>query len=194
MINISEPLNIRGPLLDDGKISCKIEKNDIYNIMIRVETGEYQGVKYSFDYSEGEATIQGRKLGNLEDIDSLPRDSKDDHWSAGCAVDPVDNSHFCYVARGELLLGMLHDGTLAVSLPGPPPGSKLLIRVDSNEAISLEKGYFSHDLSHRVIEQLKRGQTIAIRQNGDEDFFYALFGFSQAWSIMHKIRTSIGAQ
>src|SRR5690606_11704046 len=97
-------------VLPGGKIHCDVGldygsmKN---NVSIRIETGEYQGLKYRIYHTDGSGSIQGLP-GNTLDILG---DQYGTNWSTRCVVDEMDDTAWCSISKSGVAAGIWKDGS-----------------------------------------------------------------------------------
>lgn len=196
-IDGEEIINLKGALFPEGKIKCEINADyfkPTANKTQRVEVGALNGVKYRIFYSDGSGTIQGLPNSTLD----YGTGSYDDHWSIGCKLDEMDDSHWCYIKKKDLMVGLWKDGKAFVSIGSDHyPSSQVTIRVDKLQPISApEKIGFSNEQVTAIIGQLSKGSSALTRYQewpykSNIDKPIDLYGFSQALQILKKVHTSI---
>lgn len=74
VVDRQELINRSTPLFEGGKITCRIGldyRNPSQNERLRVETGEFNKVKYRFYYTDGSGSIQGDARSTLDTIKDL---------------------------------------------------------------------------------------------------------------------------
>jgi len=198
VLDEEEILKLNGPLIPGGSLKCKVRfdystmKN---NKRMRVESGEYEGVKYRIYFSDGSGAVQGLPTNNLE----YPNDGSGTNWSTQCKVDKMDDKHWCYLDKADLRIGIWKDGVPYVSVGGSHyPRSDISVRIDKNKPITAsEKLGFTTKQSLKIIMELKQGASITTRYQEwpyqrNIDKTIEAFGFIQAWEILQNIYKASG--
>jgi hypothetical protein len=180
--------------IQDGKDVKKIKKTLFEGGKIRggEETGTFKGIKYRI-FSDKSGAIQGLPENTLESFKEYGT-----NWSLGCSIDEMDDTHFCYLDRKDLRVGIWKDGKTFIWIGNNHyPGSNIALRVDKNKPIiaSEERG-FTDSQSLEIIEQLKKGTSVLTRYKewpyqSNEDQSFKTFGFPQAWEILQRVYSSV---
>lgn len=173
---------IKKPLFEGGKIKGK------------KETGTFKGLKYRI-YSDKSGVIQGLPENTL---DFSSYEEFGTNWLLGCKIDEMNDTHFCYLDRKDLRVGIGQDGKTFIWIGNNHyPDSNIALRVDKNKPItaSEERG-FTESQSLEIIEQLKKGTSVLTRYNkwpyqSNEDQSFKTFGFPQAWEMLQRVYRSV---
>jgi|GEM_PF-1656676 len=193
IIDTDEIIQSSNSLLPKGRIVCKVSfdyKTLKNNQRYRVEEGIYKGIKYRIYFSDGSGTIQGLPTNTLDYVN----DRHSTNWSTSCEKDLMEDTHWCQLHKEDLWVGIWKDKTPFVNIGSNHfPGSMMSIRIDKNKPISAteDRGFRKSEIDI-IIEQLVKGDMVATRYkewpyHGNIDKSFGLFGFSQAWEILHKI-------
>lgn len=190
---------INSSLFPNGRVKCHITSYVTFknNTRYRIEEGTYEGVKYRIFYTDGSGSVQGLPTNTLDYVG----DTSGTNWSTQCRLDEMDDTHWCSIAKGDLLVGIWKDGTPFVTVGSSHyPYSNIVVRVDKNKPISAsEKDGFTKAQSVEIIEQLKKGGSVLTRYQewpyqSNKDKSIELFGFPQAWAILQKMHKSVKPQ
>jgi len=187
-----ERLAVDGTLFDGGVVSVSKMHNytEDRDERHRIETGTFKGTRYRVYYSDGSGSVQGLP-GNTLDV---VRDTHGTNWEIRCSVDKMDDTRYCTLSRGGLTIGIWKDGSHFVSIGYQHyPGSDVTVRIDKNVPITAgENVGFSAAQVEAIVDQLQKGEMILTRYqkwpyqtNRDESC--PVFGFAQAWEILHVV-------
>lgn len=164
---------------------------------MRVETGTYEGIKYKIWFSDGSGKVQGLPENTLDVLS----DVHGTNWGRVCRLDEMDDTHWCYLDKKDLRIGIWKDGTPFVSIGHSHyPNSTVAVRVGGNKPIKAsENTGFTKAQSVEIVEQLKKGNSVLTRYQewpyqSNKDTSMELFGFPQAWAILQKIYESAKKQ
>jgi hypothetical protein len=148
------------------------------------ETGELNGVPYSFYYSDGSGTFVGSP-GNT----GTYKDRTDTNWDVQCKKDPITDSKHCQMKLKDLWLFVYPKGRATVSIGHEHyPGSAVTIRIDQGPPISTSArndGDFDPQISLRLIQKLKNAKVVTTRYmkwpyRSWEDETWEIYGFNEA--------------
>lgn len=192
-----ELLERNEPLIDGGKISCKISQNLATNKyeLWRSESGTYEGLRYRIQYRDGSGTFQGDNESTLGTQDILQRVQ---NWSVRCRVDRIDDTRRCFINKEGLTVGIWKDSTPYISIGSSHyPGSSITVRVDKNQpVVASERSGFSPAQSQDVLNQLKISSSLITRYQewpyeSNVDKNIDLYGFNEAWDFLKIVYNSI---
>jgi hypothetical protein len=155
--------------------------------MSKRETGELNGVAYSFFYTDGSGTFAGAS-GNT----ATYKDKRDTNWEVQCKKDPVTDRKHCQMKIKDLWIFVYPKGGVTVSIGHEHyPGSNVTIRIDQSAPISTahHDGDFDPQTSLRLIRQLKKAKSVTTRYMGWpyrswNDETWELYGFNEAFSYL----------
>ncbi|MGP9572794.1 hypothetical protein ACT3RL_17995 [Halomonas sp. AOP5-CZ2-32] len=185
------------PLLDDGKISCKLSQNLVTNKyeLWRSESGIYEGLRYRIQYRDGSGTFQGDYESTLGTQDILRRVQ---NWSVRCRVDRIDDTRRCFLNKEGLTVGIWKDATPYISIGSSHyPGSSITVRADKNQpVVASERSGFSPAQSQNILNQLKVSSSLITRYQewpyeSNVDKSIDLYGFNEAWDFLQIVYNSI---
>lgn len=193
--NKPELVHSHGPLLDGGKVTCKMSTNydslPLTNQLLRIETGEYKGVKYRFYYSDGSGSVQGLEGNNLDILTDPPNSN----WNIICKADGMDDTAWCSILKDDLTVTVWKDGSPVISIGNNHfPGTNYSLRIDGQEVFETRGNQgFLKDKNAKIIEQLLHGDTVLTRYvewpyEAHIDKKTDLFGLSVAYELSKKIR------
>ncbi|MET1080325.1 MAG: hypothetical protein ABWY06_20115 [Pseudomonas sp.] len=181
------------PLLAGGQISCQVginHKNPSTNERLRIETGSYEGIKYSFYHSDGSGTIQGDKNSTLDTIKDLHLTN----WSIKCVKDGMDDTHWCSLRKHNISIGIWKNGSHFISVGNDHfPSSDITLRIDKNQPVTaVAESGFTEKQADLLISQMKVGESALSRYQewpyrANKDKKVELYGFSEAWKILNVI-------
>ena len=181
---------LRQRISPEGAINCTYfpDQEQKQNVLARYEQGMLNGAEYKVYYADGNAVIQGERDKPLSTAD-YP-----DNWKLVCASGPQGTPYHCTVSKGDMVLRKDADGRLGLNIgENHRAGSQLLLRVDSNWAVtaSAETG-FSTDQTRQLVEQMLAGKQADTRyqeasRQGPSDKTISLFGFKQALEILGEV-------
>ena len=193
VVGRDELIKTSTPLFANGKITCVIGLNYrkmSENEKLRIETGSFKDIKYRIYYTDGSGSVQGDKNSTLDTI----KDLHVTNWSTGCKVDGMEDKHWCYIQKKDLMVGIWKDGKSFISIGSEHfPNSNIAIRIDQQtpNSASAESG-FNRKQTTQIIEQLKSGSKALTRyqewpyeQNKDQTI--DLYGFAEAWEIINTV-------
>lgn len=196
--NTPELVRAQGPLLIGGKIICKMSTNyqslPLTNEILRIESGEYMGVKYRFHYSDGSGTVQGLEGNNLD----ILTDPANTNWIIICKADGMDDTAWCAIQKDNISVTVWKDGSPLVSVGNYHfPGTSYSLRVDGMEVFEAKENKgFSRAETSKIIEQLNNGNSVLTRYvewpyENYVDKRTDLFGLSLAYKLAKVIRDNI---
>ena len=185
-------ISLNRPLFDGGKITCHvfgIGRTD-HNVRSRSETGTIRGIKYRFFYGDGSGTVQGDKSSSLD----YDKDKHLHNWGTLCVVDGMDDTHWCYIQKRYLKIGIWRDGSPIIHVGEKHfPSSQIAVRVDKDTPISATENVgFNPEQIIEMLASFKRGQNVLVRYQEwpnkfNKDTNIDLYGFNEAWEILNKL-------
>jgi len=196
-IDQEEIFQLKNPLFENSKVKYRVtlgRGSPLHNKRLRIEEGILENVKFRIYYTDGSGTIQGLPTNTL----SVIKDKSGSNWDISVRIDKMDDTHFCFLSRGDLVVGIWKDGAPFVRVGSSHyPNSNIAVRVDKNEPVSApEKTGFTNAQAARIVEQLSKGKSLLTRyqewpNQSYKDKSIELFGFPQAWAILQKIFNSV---
>ena len=153
------------------------------------ETGELNGVLYSFYYADGSGTFVGTRGNSGSYSDPLRS-----NWDVSCTKDPITDQKMCQMRTRNLWIFVRPKGRVFVSIGAEHfPGSVVTLRIDKGNSVSAlasTDGNFGAQASTRLVQQLKRASTVTTRfmrwpnQTWEDDTWELLYGFNEAYSYV----------
>lgn len=188
-----ELITSNSPLFPKGNVTCRIGLNYrkmSENESLRIETGALNNIKYRIYYQDGSGSIQGDRSSTLDTI----KDLQLTNWSTGCKVDGMEDTHWCYITKKDLTVGVWKDGRNFVSIGHDHfPKSNMAIRIGQNKPISaLAESGFTNVQVKEIIEALRNGDEALTRYQEwpyekNKDLKIDLYGFKEAWEIINVV-------
>jgi hypothetical protein len=158
------------------------------NVLVRYELGAVDGVGYKLHYADGSAVIQGNR-----DV-PLAQAGYQDEWKLACRKTPATSAYRCTLSRGDLRLEKDGAGRTSLTIgDNHRPGSELLLRVDTNWAVTAPAADgFSDAQTAQLLHQMRAGEKADTRYHdaslqGASQKPLPLYGFAQALDIMDRI-------
>ena len=154
----------------------------------KTESGVLNGVHYHFFYTDGSGTFAGRP-GNTGHFSEPSKTN----WTVGCKKDAMSDKKHCSMRLGSLWIYAFPRGRVTVSIGADHyPGSNVAIRIDAGTPVSHSSrndGDFPPDVSARVVQQLKRANTVTTRYmewpyRAWVDDTWELYGFNEAYQYI----------
>lgn len=186
-----------GPLFPGGKVTCNVSydlmsgKN---NVMHRIETGTLNGIKYRFYYTDGSGAVQGLQ----ENVLNVLKDKYGENWSLGCRKDEMNDTHYCAMSRGALVVGAYGGSSRFVNVGSEHyPGSTIALRIDKETPVTApaDPG-FSSAQEAALISEMSKGTSVLTRYmewpyETNKDKQVSLFGFNSALQIIDTLNKEI---
>ncbi len=185
---------ISSPITHGGVVNCSFfpDQSEKLNVLVRQERGDYQNVEYRIFYTDGSGVIQGEAGKQLDVADYQ------DNWKLRCRTNPSDQLRHCVLQKGDLSIHRYRDGSFMVDVgSNQKPGSNMLVRVDSNEAITADtQDGFTDEQTDLILEQVKTGKTVHTRYENvsnqwQTDSTVNLFAYPQAADIMEIVAADL---
>lgn len=186
-----------GPLFAGGKITCHVSfdfKSGKNNAMHRIETGILDGIKYSFNYTDGSGAVQGLR----ENVLDVLKDKYSENWDLQCDRDAMDDTHYCAMYRDMLAIGVYGPTSHFVSVGIEHfPSSSIALRVDKETPTTApaDSGFTSAQ-AQALIASLSKGDTVLMRYRKwpydvNQDKRISLFGYRAALQIIDTLNKQI---
>jgi len=177
-----------------GVVNCSFfpDQSEKLNVLVRQERGNYQDVGYRIFYTDGSGVIQGEAGKPLDVADY------EDNWRLRCRNNPSDKLGRCVLQKGDISIHRYQDGSFMVDIgSNKSPGSDMLVRIDSNKAITADTQHgFSEQQTSLILEQMETGKTMNTRYKDasnqwETDKTTSLFAYPQAADIVEIVASDI---
>jgi hypothetical protein len=175
-------------------VSCSFfpDQGEKLNVLVRQERGEYHGVGYRIFYTDGSGVIQG------EAGKPLYGEGDQDNWKLRCRTNPVDQLQRCVLQKGAISIHRYQDGSFMVDVgSSKKPGSDMLVRIDSNEAIAADVQHgFTDQQTRLILAQMRTGKKMVVGYENtsnqrETDQTIDLFAYPQAADIVEIVASDI---
>lgn len=176
------------PFSANGKVEDVSTAFASHKEVTKKESGEVNGVVYSFYYTDGSGTFAGKQgnKGTYED----PRNT---NWEVRCEKDAVTDRKHCSMKMKDLWIFVYPKGAVTVSIGHDHyPGSSVTIRIDREKPLTVaarSDGDFNSQTSRRLVQQLSKASLVTTRYmewpyRHWQDETWELFGFNEALSYL----------
>ncbi len=175
--------------MPEGKVEMLEVKLLSNTDVIKTEKGLINGVHYQFYYTDGSGTFSGTS-GNTGNI----REPYESNWSVSCKKDPISDKKTCQMKMKDLWVYVSGNGKTVVSIGAEHfPNSSVIARIDGGAPItssSSNDGDFPPNASAKIIDGLKRGQSVTTRYmkwpyRTWVDNSWELYGFNETFKYIN---------